>query len=464
VRDLPAGWQPASFGELMAPEPNSLTDGPFGSKLKTAHYVAGGPRVVRLGNIGVGDFVGNDEAHITDDHYATLLKHRVFAGDLLIAGLADPVGRCCIAPDDLGAAIVKADCFRAKPHPEVSSEYLMRYLNSPQGRAALEANCHGLGRSRINLRDLRAVAVPLAPAPEQRRIVAKLDSLFARTRSAREELARIPRLIEHYKQAILAAAFRGELTADMRSAGEPLEGGPWPIPPDWTWRTFADVGQVQSNLVSASEVLDFPHIAPNHIESGIPRLLPFATVREDGVKSPKHRFFPGQILYSKIRPYLRKAVVVDFEGVCSADMYPISPDGADPLFVLYWLISPDFNSLSIAHQGRTVLPKINQKALYSIPTPVPPLSEQRRIGERLSRAFSDMHGLLAEANKARVLLGNLDQSTLAKAFRGELVPQDPNDEPAAKLLERIRAARAAEPKPKRRRRTAAEPSASTQET
>jgi len=206
VSDLPPGWKPASFGELMAPEPNSLTDGPFGTKLKTAHYVSVGPRVVRLGNIGIGEFLADDEAHIAWNHYETLLKHRVFPGDLLIAGLAHPVGRCCLAPSDIGDAIVKADCFRAKPHPEVTNAYLMHYLNSPQGREALEANSHGLGRLRINLRDLRAVPVPVAPSAEQHRIVATLDGLLARTRCAREELSHIPRLIANYKKAILEAA------------------------------------------------------------------------------------------------------------------------------------------------------------------------------------------------------------------------------------------------------------------
>jgi type I restriction enzyme, S subunit len=451
VTDLPSGWALTTLNVVGLPRSTTIDPRRYPDEVfelySVPSYLDGAPEIVAGSKIGS-------------------TKQVVSPGDVLLCKIVPHLVRVWVVPERSAYRQIASGEWIVIRCPESDAHYLRYLLTEPQFRDQFMATVSGVGGSLLRARpsEVARIPLPVAPLPEQRRIVTKLDSLFARTRSAREELARIPRLIEHYKQAILAAAFRGELTADMRSAGEPLEGGPWPIPPDWTWRTFADVGQVQSNLVSASEVLDFPHIAPNHIESGIPRLLPFATVREDGVKSPKHRFFPGQILYSKIRPYLRKAVVVDFEGVCSADMYPISPDGADPLFVLYWLISPDFNSLSIAHQGRTVLPKINQKALYSIPTPVPPLSEQRRIGERLSRAFSDMHGLLAEANKARVLLGNLDQSTLAKAFRGELVPQDPNDEPAAKLLERIRAARAAEPKPKRRRRTAAEPSASTQET
>jgi len=96
------------------------------------------------------------------------------------------------------------------------------------------------------------------------------------------------------------------------------------IPPHWKWARFEDVANVETNLVDPTLAPDDIHIAPNHVESWTGRLLPHATVKDDGVTSPKHRFYPGQIVYSKIRPYLAKAIFSSFEGVCSADMYPIS--------------------------------------------------------------------------------------------------------------------------------------------
>jgi type I restriction enzyme S subunit len=280
------------------------------------------------------------------------------------------------------------------------------------------------------------------PTNEQRRIVAKLDRLFARTSRARAELGHIPQLIERYKQAILRKAFSGELTADWRNDPTLQVGSPWDIPKTWRWGTFSDIAEVASNLVAPEDALDLPHIAPNHIESGQPRLLPYNTVREDEVISPKHRFFPGQVIYSKIRPYLRKAVLVDFDGVCSADMYPLNTK-SDPLYLLYWLLSPGFNDLAMNHQGRVVLPKINKKALERISTPIPPPDEQIEIGKRIHRAMSWIDTLGDQKGKASKLLENLDARLLAKAFSGNLVPQDPNDEPASELLDRIRTERAA---------------------
>ena len=150
------------------------------------------------------------------------------------------------------------------------------------------------------------------------------------------------------------------------------------LPPGWAWARFDEVATVRPNLVDPAHFLDFPHIAPNHIEGRTGRLLPYDTVRVDGVTSSKHRFLPGQILYSKIRPYLAKAVAVDFEGLCSADMYPITTV-LDRSYLLHWLLSPEFTEAAAGEQGRSVLPKINRHSLGKLPVPVPPLPEQKRI-------------------------------------------------------------------------------------
>lgn len=215
----------------------------------------------------------------------------------------------------------------------------------------------------------------------------------------------------------------------------------WDLPEGWEWAEFQDVADVVSDLVDPAEHQDSPHIAPNHIESGTGRLLEYATIASDKVTSPKHRFHPGQILYSKIRPYLCKAVVVEFAGLCSADMYPVAAK-IDAAYLHKWLISSTFTNWASNQQGRTVLPKINQEALAVIKVPVPPLAEQRRI-------VAQIEALQARSRKARealeaipALLEQYRQSVLASAFRGDLTAdwreQHPDVEPASALLDRIR--------------------------
>ena len=355
-------------------------------------------------------------------------------GSVLLSSRA-PIGYCAIAKNEISTN----QGFKSLVLNEgLVPEYIRYYLLS--SKAYLESLASGTTFKELSGSRTSNIFIPVAPTKEQRRIVAKLDRLFERTRRAREELSHIPLLIENYKKAILVAAFRGDLTKDWRSNNRVVAGEPWCLPVSWVWGKFENLAEVASHLVSPSEVLDLPHIAPNHIESGVPRLLPYQTVREDNLKSAKHRFFPGQIIYSKIRPYLRKAVLVDFDGVCSADMYPLNAK-CEPLYLLYWLLSPNFNDLALEHQGRVVLPKINQTALNRIPTPIPPEDEQAEIARRIEAAMKWLDVVATEQSSAAKLLDHLDQANLAKAFRGELVPQDPSDEPASVLLEQIYADR-----------------------
>jgi type I restriction enzyme S subunit len=192
---------------------------------------------------------------------------------------------------------------------------------------------------------------------------------------------------------------------------------PWPLPSDWRWSEWKDVARVASNLVNPADFQDHPHIAPNHIESGTGRLLPYQTVRDDGVTSSKHLFKPGQLLYSKIRPYLAKAVVVDFGGLCSADMYPVDTE-LDHRYLKWWMLSPDFTRFAAGEQARTVLPKINKDALGRLPVPVPPLAEQHRIVDLLEDHLSRLDAADAYLDACKRRLDALQRAVLADIYAG----------------------------------------------
>lgn len=207
---LPEGWTWATVEQLAAPEPNSITDGPFGSNLKTEHYMASGPRVIRLQNIGDGVYV-DEEAHITQAHFERLQKHRIFAGDVVIAGFGENPPRSCIIPESLGPAIVKADCIRFKPHSSVLPKYMNAALNSDPVRKRTKGMVHGVGRPRLNLGEIKSIVLPLPPLAEQTRILAEVE----RRLSVVEELesvvsANLQRAVR-LRQSILQKAFTGEL-------------------------------------------------------------------------------------------------------------------------------------------------------------------------------------------------------------------------------------------------------------
>ncbi len=210
---LPAGWKWATVGELAAPERNSLTDGPFGSNLKTAHYTSHGPRVVRLQNIGDGQFL-DAEAHISEGHFSSLSKHQVFAGDVVIAALGDNPPRACVIPSTLGPAIVKADCVRFKADPtRALNKYVCYALNAKPTRASMAKIVHGVGRPRLNLTDIRSITLPLPPLDEQERIVAEIEQHLSVVGALEAAVQNALKRAERLRQSVLKRAFEGRLVA-----------------------------------------------------------------------------------------------------------------------------------------------------------------------------------------------------------------------------------------------------------
>ncbi|MCE5211524.1 MAG: restriction endonuclease subunit S [Deltaproteobacteria bacterium] len=153
---------------------------------------------------------------------------------------------------------------------------------------------------------------------------------------------------------------------------------PFEIPHGWVWVRFGEVVNFKSDLVNPNDYLDWDQIAPDSIEKGTGKLLFRRTVAESGVKGPNNKFCTGQILYSKIRPSLSKAIVAAFDGLCSADMYPLDPM-IDSQFLLKDILSNTFLVQVRIAENRVKMPKLNIQSLSNIIIPIPPLAEQNRI-------------------------------------------------------------------------------------
>lgn len=207
---IPAHWRWVPLGSLAADEPRSFTDGPFGSNLKSEHYTEAGPRVIRLQNIGDGAFF-DAEAHIDEDRFVALQAHEARAGDVVIASLGEVLPRACLVPDWLGPAIVKADCPRLRPRADVSPNYLVHALNSQPVRAQAAGVIHGLGRPRLNLKELKSLLIPLPPLAEQHAIAEALAEELRAADAVARMLAGRLKEADALKRSIIASAVRGEI-------------------------------------------------------------------------------------------------------------------------------------------------------------------------------------------------------------------------------------------------------------
>ena len=314
--------------------------------------------------------------------------------------------------------------------PYFNALYQYFYMNTEFFTNQLRNSASATTIAIVNKTKMESCYYPLAPLAEQQRIVDRIESLFAKLDEAKEKTQTVVDSFETRKSAILHKAFTGELTAKWREEhGVSID--------NWKTTRFDSVAAIRSNLVDPAEYQSFPHIAPDNIEKKTGVLLEYHTIAEDGVTSGKHRFYSGQILYSKIRPYLSKAVVVDFDGLCSADMYPIEAyQNARCLW--YYMLSDEFLLQASTAGSRSVLPKINQKELSALTLHLPTNDrEQEEIARILDELF-DKEQQTKEA--AEVVLDQIDlmkKSILARAFHGELGTNDPNEESAVELLKQI---------------------------
>jgi type I restriction enzyme S subunit len=297
-----------------------------------------------------------------------------------------------------------------------------------QARAGREAT-----RDRLTTASLARLTAPDADADEA--------SFHADARFALDALPALtarPDQIKTLRQTILNLAVRGKLVeqdAGDEPASEllkriaiererllksreirkqksviPVDGNedkPFELPSSWRWARFNEVAAIQSNLVDPKRFPEYPHVAPDNIEGWTARLLPYTTIRDAGVFSSKHFFSSGSILYSKIRPNLAKVTVVDFDGLCSADMYPIRPH-IDRGYLLKFMITAAFVDQSVTEDNRVAMPKINQVALSNILIAVPPLAEQHRIVAKVDALMALCDGLeaalaTADATRRRLL-------------------------------------------------------------
>lgn len=255
------------------------------------------------------------------------------------------------------------------------------------------------------------------------------------------------------------------------------EEEPFDLPHSWTWSRFNDVATIVSDRVDPENHPDKPHVSPAKVEKKTGRLLGYNTIAEDGVTSSKSRFQPGQIVYSKIRPNLSKAIIAEFKGLCSADMYPVRSH-IETRYLHWYMLSDPFTQQVTDEDNRVAMPKTNQSELRRVAVPLPPPEEQQRIVDTVDGLMDECDALAEQQEREHTLqvqvgsaatealqsaddadalrpawervrthfdtvtatsegVDALRQTILQLAVQGRLTERDPDDTPAEVLLEQI---------------------------
>jgi type I restriction enzyme S subunit len=368
---------------------------------------------------------------------------------------------------------------------EVDPRWIFAAVKSAHFVKAMSAKVQGALYPAIKADDIRKHEIPLPPLAEQKRIAQKLDALLAQVDTLKARIDAIPALLKRFRESALSAAVSGRLTKShdkTRHLAEPfrLNDGAQPASAEETSQAIEVTGEPfpdQWTIYALEQIVDGERgISYGIVQTGDPVAEGVSTVRCGDVRHlridttalkvvardieknyARTRLKGGEVLLAIRGSIGNTAVAPKSLANCNISrevaMIPCIED-VDSMFVALVLQSKRGQQL-LAGKTRGVAQKgINLADVRRLPIALPSRTAQREIVDRVEQLFTYADQLEAKVAAAKQRIDALTQSLLAKAFRGELVPQDPTDEPASALLERIRAQRAATPKPKRGRKAA----------
>ena len=480
---LPQGWVETTIGDTSEAIQYGLTC--------TSSRSGGTYRYIRITDIQNRkiDWSAVPFADVSSDQ---AIPYRVEKGDLLFARTGATVGKSYLVRDlEFDAAfasyLIKVRC----DDRVISREFAAFYFQSPRYWEQILDGSEGTGQPNFNGSKLANLVIDLAPVSEQRRIVSKLDALAAHLSRARGELDRVPLLASRHRLALLRSAMSGGITAGWRgdrrlepvtalldrvpapkqgrggreatdkvvpgSAGLSVNDPATDLPESWAWVPLLRIAKQETGHTPSRS-------QPSYWDGGVPWIgirdagahhgrtieTTTQTISEEGLTNSSARLLPAGTVCLSRTASVGYVTMMGRSMATSQDFATWTcTEALEPEYLMYALMAEgeDIRKFGMGSTHTTIyFPEI--RALHIA---LPPIEEQREIVLRLKLALARSDRLEAEATRARALLDRLEAAILAKAFRGELVPQDPNDEPASVLLDRIRAERAGAPKPKRGR-------------
>jgi type I restriction enzyme S subunit len=446
LSDLPTGWSSAAVTDLAR-----FVRGVTYTKSDARETLAIGLiGIIRANNIGdfrldLSDLVYVPERFVSPEQKLQIgdVVIATSSGSVRIVGKGAPV--LTAMPLSFGAF-----CGVLRPIGEMEPRYFGRYFQSDAYRLAASAAARGVNINNLKRSHFDSFQIAFPGRQAQLRIAEKLDSVLSRVETCRARLDRVPQILKKFREAVLEAAVSGRLTEEWRGSPE-LTG--------WATKTAAEVctvvqsgGTPKAGFTESSGVpfLKVYNIVDQHVAFEYrPQYVPSTTHEKELRKS---RTLPGDVLMNIVGPPLGKVAVVPgtyAEWNINQAITLFRPGPEVSTQWIYAVLCSGRNVAEVIHQTRGSVGQVNisLSQCRDFRIPVPPHPEQTEIMRRLGELFALADSLQRRYQDSVTRIEKLTPSVLAKAFRGELVPRDPNDEPAGEMLERMRAVHASESAP-----------------
>ncbi|EKO3518389.1 restriction endonuclease subunit S [Vibrio fluvialis] len=397
-------------------------------------------------------------------------KNAFLKGDVLYGKLRPYLNKMLIAPED---GICTTEIVPLKvPNDLFENRFLFYWLKGKQFSDYVNAVSYGVNMPRLGTKDGKKAPMVVAPLPEQKRIVEKLDEVLAQVDTIKARLDGIPDLLKRFRQSVLASAVSGKLTEEWRAKNSfdtkaqlksirKLNPSKPPkdelakfheLPSCWEWALVKQVGEVQLGRQRAPKYHQGnnmrPYLRVANVMEGYIDTSDIMEMVFDESDFERYKLLKGDVLLNEGQSHElvgRPSMFNDeLENVCFTNTLVRfrAYDGVHNKFAFFVFLNQMKTGRFQQIASRTVnISHLGAGRFADIEFPFPPLEEQTEIVRLVDQYFAFADTIEAQVKKAQARVDNLTQSILAKAFRGELVPQDPNDEPAEVLLERIAQAR-----------------------
>jgi type I restriction enzyme S subunit len=443
--ELPIGWSKSKIGNLC-----SLKNG---RAFKPTEWTTSGLPIVRIQNLNnpkssYNYFSGEPEP-----------RYHLLGGELLFAWSGTPGTSFGAHVWRGGEAVLNQHIFRVDFDEENIDKRFFRYAINQKLDELIDVAHGGVGLRHVTKGTFEGTEVKVPPRAEQKRLADKLEAVLGRVDACRARLDRVPALLKRFRQSVLAAATSGKLTEQWRITHGVID--------EWENET---VGSIITKIEAGLNV-QCDERPPRSDEKGLVKIsaVTWGTYDDEKSKTLPPRLQVPESTRIGVGDFLiSRANTLELVGACvivhkaSRPVYLsdkilrlVMPDDIKP-WLLMVLQSPNGRKQieSLATGNQLSMRNLAQANLRQIQVPKPTPQERKEIVRQVEALFAFADRIEARLASMQKTVERLTPATLAKAFRGELVPQDPNDEPASALLERFgKQAEAKSPKSKRQKRS-----------
>ncbi len=363
-----------------------------------------GPRFLRITDIQ-DDHVDWDNVPYCKIESHDLPKYRLANGDLVFARTGATTGKSFLVFDPPDAVFASYLIRLRLLDKNLLPEFVSLFFQTTGYWKWIKEGSTGSAQGGFNATKLGSMSIPIPPLAEQRRIVGILDEAFDGIATAK---ANAEKNLQNAR-----ALFESHLDSIFIQRGD-----------GWVKKKLSEVCAITSTLVDPrkKEFLDFIHVGAGNIESKTGVLVDLKTAREEGLISGKFLFDGSMVLYSKIRPYLIKVSRPDFNGLCSADMYPLAPlpNQITRDYLFHLLLSKRFTDYAVQGSARAGMPKVNREHLFEFTVWLPAVTKQKELAAKLDDVHEETQRLESIYQQKLDALEELKKSLLHEAFSGRL--------------------------------------------